>query len=121
MFVSLRSVSPGTTRVLCSDSSGQSPGLAGQGGLQERAGVLPPEHLLQQHVQHGRSHHRDVYPKLLQTSRHFREDLKKAKKHYVRDTLSRDLDVRARWVGLKSLKKGYAPRPFETKQNGTHY
>ena len=77
--VSLRSVSPGTPGVLCSDSSGQSPGLAGQGGLQEGAELLPPEHLLQQHVQHGRSHNRDVHPKLLQTPRHFRENLKKAK------------------------------------------
>ena len=51
-------------------------------------------------------------------NKQFRASLKKDKTKHLLDTFREDLDLRSKWMGIRQLRKGYAPAPYHRKNQG---
>ena len=66
-------------------------------------------------LNNGRAHDFDDLTK------QFRKQKGKDRQKQLMDTLSKDLDVRDRWLGIRQLKHGYQPQPYYRKDTtGNH-
>jgi hypothetical protein len=65
---------------------------------------------------------RDRNPQLfLQLNKEFTKARKEDKKNRVLESISKELDIRDRWLGIKELKRKYTPTPYHNKDNhGLH-
>ena len=45
----------------------------------------------------------------------FRKGRKQDRKKRIMKTISKDLDPRETWMGIRMMRKGYTPRPYNRK------
>ena len=70
----------------------------------------------------GKQAAKDNNPKLfLQHNREFIQSRKQDKKIRILESVSKDLDIRERWLGVRELKRKYNPTPYHNKdKDGQH-
>ena len=57
----------------------------------------------------------------LQFNKEFTESRKQDKKERILESVSKDLDLRERWLGIRELKRKYNPTPYHNKdKDGQH-
>ena len=61
-------------------------------------------------------------PQLFMTlTKEFNKSRKDDKRNRILESISKDLDLRERWLGIRELKKKYTPTPFHNKDKyGIH-
>ena len=48
-------------------------------------------------------------------NKEIKKKLRKDKKEHILSTVSKELDVRDNWAGIRALRKEYAPQPYNRK------
>ena len=68
----------------------------------------------QEAMQQGNAERFDEFTKM------FRKQRQLDKQKYTTSTMSKDLDIRDRWLGIRKLKEGYKPQPYHRTKHGKH-